>query len=241
MSADQILGLRTANRLYMNGAWPIKSVDSGTTVTIIIDSTIATPATGSITSGVAFLATSIFEAADDVVFEVRTDNITFKDLAFIGGGFDNCFRLRGAYNIDFGPNLAIAGFAVNGIYGLASGCAVDYTFISNCLYGINMVGSSRATIDDSTVSGVGLYGVIGWGSDVECDGCYFVGSHSFGLIAARFTRAVARNSIFYGNDNGAGAHYESYVEVNTGNTFASNNTDKSPASGEGNFNSYLRA
>jgi hypothetical protein len=241
MLADQLLGLRSANRLYMNGAWPIKSVDSGTTVTIITDSDNVTPTTGSLTSGVAFLATSIFEAADDVIFIVKSNNITFRDLAFVGGGFDDGFRVRGAYNVGFGPNVAISGFAQSGIDGLSSGMFLDYTMISNCRYGVQVIGASRVTAEGCTFSGVELYGLLAWGSDAECDACYFIGAHSIALLAARFARVVGTNSIFYGNDTGAAGFYESYVEVNTGNIFSTNNTDKSPASGEGNNNSYLRA
>ncbi len=240
MVAGYLLGMKTrAGKRYINGAWEILSVISGTSVEVRVHSHVVTPTTGAI-AGTAVFCGSMIKPIDSVTIEIKSDNVTLTGLSFFGLGENTGISIEGCGNVVLGPDILVNDYLIDGIYARGAHITCTEAYVSWCNIGLDLYGSSTAICYDSVFGGHDAYGLRCLASDAVCDLCLFTGNAQIGLFAARFSKVQATNSYIWGNVTGVGTFYESYAEMYDGNTFASNTTDRSPNSGEGNFNSYMR-
>jgi hypothetical protein len=231
----------------VNGFWEIEDVPDSTHVKVRVYSPYlsVTPAAAVGTS--LWSAPTYIDTIDEVGFELRWDHVKLTQLAIIKGTDGRIgILVEGVGTVQIGPHVGCNGYDVTtddaGLMVLGAYCECETYYASDCHFAIWGANSAGVTLLDCTGGGCRAL-VQGFASSFWLDTCRLVGC-VIGAVGYEGSSTSCTNCAFIGNNLGVWLGSESLgiAPAATGNYFADNITDLSPAANtEGNQNSYMSA
>jgi len=236
LTTNQYAGIREVTpKGYVNGGWEIRAIDDATHITIRIVSPNVIPAVGLFT-GTLRIPKTILIISCECGLWIENTSVHIEHVTFVADGATYAIRLFNVYNSTIGEQVIINNFVVG--VGNHAKLVFDKCYITQCPYGVGTDYSAFSDFRDCVFAACAVFASSVYSGVAIHDGCDIV-SNGVGIQGDRGSIVTGTNTYVFGNTIGAALYYMSLGTFVTNMTYVSNGTDKTPATGEGNFNSYM--